>query len=139
MRQWKLDFTVNKKEKVYEIIVPEEAQPLLEEHPYLGISFKRWGALQMFSQEEAEGVSEKLMFSDPERRIPAARIFFRYLEMITGPEVLQIPFGIGTFLHMEDWESPELLLVEEDGSVYLMDDASGDTGEDQEEDAEGEW
>ena len=133
MRQWKLDFTINKEEKVYEITVPEEAQPLLEEHPYLGISFKRRSALQMFSQEEAEGVSEKLMFSDPERRIPAARLFFRYLEMITGPEVLQIPFGIGGFLHMEEWKAQELLLIEEEGSVYLMEDRPEETPEDAEE------
>lgn len=135
MRQWKLDFTVNKEDKVYEITVPEEAQPLLEEHPYLGISFKRRSALQMFSQEEAEGVSEKFMFSDSERRIPAARLFFRYLEMITGPEVLQIPFGIGGFLHMEEWEAQELLLVEEEGSVYLMEDRE-ETAEDAETEAE---
>ncbi len=122
MRKWKLDFTVNEEEKVYEIAVPQEAQPLLEEHPYLGISFKRRSALQMFSQEEAEGVSEMIMSSSSERRVPAARLFFRYLEMVTGPEVLQIPFGIGGFLHMEEWESRQLLLVEEEGSVYLMED-----------------
>lgn len=133
MRQWKLDFTINEEEKIYEIIVPEEAQPLLEKHPYLGISFKRREALQLFSQEEAEGVSERLMFSDPERRIPAARLFFRYLEMITGPEVLQIPFGIGGFLHMEEWEAQELLLIEEEGSVYLMEDRPEETPEDAEE------
>jgi hypothetical protein len=44
------------------------------------------------------------------------------MEMITGPEVLKIPFGIGGFLHMEEWETPQLLMTEEEGSVYLMED-----------------
>ena len=136
MRQWKLPFIINEEDKVYEIAVPEEAQPLLEEHPYLGVCFKRRGTLQLFSEQEAEQVGEVLMNSNKERGIPAARLFFRYLEMMTGPEVIQIPFGLGGFLHMEEWEFQDILLVEEDGRVYLMGepDVPEDTGTELEED-----
>jgi len=124
MKKWELTFRFNEEDRVYEADVPEEAQELLKGHPYLGISFKRRGTLQMFSQEEAEGIGEKLMHSDSSRGIPAARLFFRYLEMMTGPEVVQIPFGMADFLHMDEWESLSALLEEtEDGHVYLYENA----------------
>ena len=136
MRQWELKFEVNEEDKVFEAAVPEEAQPLLEVHSYLGISWVRRDALQLFSREEAEAVSEKILCSRSEGRIPAARLYFRYLEMMTGPETIQIPFGLGGFLHMEEWVSLEAVLEEDEEGSMLLYAQEGVMPEEEEESAE---
>lgn len=121
MNRWELKFEINEADKVYAAAVPEAAQPLLEEHPYLGISWTQRGALQFFSMEEAGQLGEKIMSSDSERGVPVARLFFRYMEMMTGPETVQIPFGLAAFLHMDEWETLDAVLAEdEEGRVLLQ-------------------
>ena len=120
MRQWELKFEMNEEEKVFEAAVPEAAQSLLEAHPYLGISWERRNTLQLFSREEAEAVSEKILPANPKHGAAAARLYFRYLEMMTGPETVKIPLGLAAFLHMEEWVSLDGVLEEdEEGRMFL--------------------
>ena len=110
----------------YEAEVDEEVKAVLEEHPYLGISFEADRALQFFSGEQVEELNAKLMPKDDEgnlrhsRRMAARIIFSEMLQVeFSDGEPLRIPHSLASFIRMEEWTLPLGILSEDNGKVLL--------------------
>ena len=110
----------------YEAEVDEEVKAVLQEHPYLGISFEADRALQFFSGEQVEELNAKLMPKDDEgnlrhsRRMAARIIFSEMLQVdFSDGEPLRIPHSLASFIRMEEWTLPLGILSEDNGKVLL--------------------
>ena len=124
MKDWILDFKWPA--EGYDAEVDEEVKAVLEEHPYLGISFEADRALQFFSGEQVEELNAKLMPKDDEgnlrhsRRMAARIIFSEMLQVdFSDGEPLRIPHSLASFIRMEEWTLPLGILSEDNGKVLL--------------------
>ena len=124
MKDWILDFKWTA--EGYEAEVDEEVKAVLEEHPYLGISFEADRALQFFSGEQVEELNAKLMPKDDEgnlrhsRRMAARIIFSELLQVdFSDGAPLRIPHSLASFIRMEEWTLPLGILSEDYGKVLL--------------------